>query len=531
MAVLEIKNLALSFDDVQPLRGVSLSAEPGRITALVGESGSGKSLTSLTVMGLLPKGAQILSGQIPFISKKGAIDLLKMKEGVIQALRGEEIAMIFQNPMTCLNPVFTIGDQIVETILAHRETSKKKALERAIELLHKVGIPEPEERVGQYPHQLSGGMRQRVMIAMALSCEPKVLIADEPTTALDVTIQAQIMQLLKGLARDMKLAVLFITHDLSLVGEYADKVYVMKDGEIVESGVPEVLFATPKEDYTKQLIASLPQFLKFPVEELKDQPVIEVDNLCKTFKLPKKAFWQPAKKFQALKNVFFHVRHKEILGIVGESGSGKSTLAQILMHMIPHDSGLVKVRGKDLKKLTSAQRKLFYQECQMVFQDPDSSLNPRMKIKDILEEPLRVHKLCKKDKIAERVLDMLQRVGLDESALGRYPREFSGGQKQRLAIARALLIQPSILIADEATSALDVTIQKQILELLWELKRDLGFTLIFISHDLSVVEKFCDRVLVFHKGELVEEIQRGEFEYVEQEYTKKLLASSPRLAV
>ncbi|WP_416414172.1 ABC transporter ATP-binding protein [Pantoea sp. App145] len=544
-SLLSVENLQVHFGNHAVVKGVNFSVAQGEMLALVGESGSGKSVTALSIMGLLAKQAAI-SGRVMFEGR----DLLNLPKPAFRALRGDHLSMIFQEPMTSLNPVYSIGAQIAETLRVHQRLSRQQARNRAIELLALVEIPDPARRVDDFPHQLSGGQRQRVMIAMAVACEPKLLIADEPTTALDVTVQANIMALLDRLRRELSLSVLMITHDLGLVSQWADKVAVMHSGKIVEQGDTEVIFSHARHDYTRGLMAASlmgeqnlhyrqrllteirhngeaefrlhqPEMLTFPpVQSLADRrPLLSVRNLDVSYA-------QGRKRVPALKEVSFDLHAGETLGLVGESGCGKSTLSRTLLRLIRPDDGQIQLDGADIAQQPEAALKNLRKSVQMIFQDPYASLNPRHTIFTILDSVLRLHDAAPAAQRLQRILTMLDRVGLPRQSLDRYAHEFSGGQRQRIGIARALIVKPRLVICDEAVSALDVSVQAQILNLLLEMKQELGLSYLFISHNLAVVRYMSDRVLVMNQGEIVES---GDVEQVwhnpQHFYTQQLLSA------
>jgi microcin C transport system ATP-binding protein len=525
--LLELNHLRVSFGDTVAVNDVTLAIERGERVALVGESGSGKSVTALSILRLLSD-AQV-SGSIRF---DGA-DLLAKSEREMRGMRGSDIAMIFQEPMTALNPLYTVGDQIAETIVVHDGVSASEARKRAVALLGRTGIAEPGKRVNSYPHQLSGGQRQRAMIAMALACRPRLLLADEPTTALDVTIRAQIVDLLLELQRDEAqkrgMAVLLITHDLNLVRHFAQRIAVMERGVLVESGPVEQVFDAPQHPYTQRLLASRPQRTVVPV--LPISPVLlearEVSVDFKT-KLPGFAGWFRAGRFRAVADANVSVRQGETLGIVGESGSGKSTLAMALLGLQRTAHGAIEFQGRALGSYRGAEQTALRSNMQVVFQDPFSSLSPRQTIERIVGEGLALHRpqmtpQARRDK----VIAVLREVGLDRTVLYRYPHEFSGGQRQRIAIARALVLEPRVLILDEPTSALDVSIQQQVLKLLAGLQQKYNLGFVFISHDLAVIGAMAHRVAVMQNGSIVES---GEVEKIfatpAHPYTRKLLKAA-----
>ena len=535
------------------VKGVSFDIPENRTVALVGESGSGKSVTAMSILNLLPDNAE-RSGKILWQGK----DLLHTPMSELQKLRGREIACVFQDPMTSLNPVFTVGDQLAEPLVKHLGLSNKAALARAEALLVEVGMPEPKRRLAAYPHELSGGQQQRVMIAMALACEPKLLIADEPTTALDVTIQRQILELIAEIQRKHRMSVLFISHDLGVVGEIADEVLVMRHGVIREQGPVAQIFAAPQDAYTKALLACRPSLdrpparlmviddhiaansgdpgrssgkaagLAAPPKDANAPVVLEVRSLAKSFWLKQGLFGK--REFKAVQGVNFKLRKGHTLGVVGESGSGKTTMGLTLLRLHEPTHGEVIFDGRDLLKLSASERQLMRRRIQIVFQNPYASLNPRFTIGQALIEPLAIHRIgASTAEREQRVRSLLEKVGLDGSAFGKYPHEFSGGQRQRIAIARALTLDPEVLVLDEAVSALDVSVQAQVLNLLRDLQDELGLAYVFISHDLAVVRFISDEVLVMKDGIVVEQADTEQILAApRQEYTKRLLAAIPR---
>ncbi|WP_456295595.1 ABC transporter ATP-binding protein [Vibrio sp. AK197] len=517
---------------VQALHGVSYSIKAGEMVALVGESGSGKSVSARSLMGLLPNHAKV--GQQSKISYRD-VDITTASERQLLKLRGNKISMIFQEPMTSLNPLYTLGEQVSEAILIHQKISKAEAKQRTIELFEAVQLPHPQERFDQYPHQLSGGQRQRVMIAMALTNNPDLLIADEPTTALDVTVQANILRLIKNLQQDIGMSVLLITHDLTIVRQFADYIYVMKRGEVVEHGLTEKIFTKAEHSYTQMLIDSEPKGTALPVPQV--SPVIlHADNMSVEFKLGHQGWFsrKPEKKLLAVDDISISLKRGETLGIVGESGSGKTTLAMAIFQLLNTGEirGNVTYEGQCLNTITNEQLRVLRKELQVVFQDPFSSLNPRLSVKQILEEGLTVNGLCTDP--SERLIKLekaLLDAGLPANILNRYPHEFSGGQRQRIAIARALVLDPKVILLDEPTSALDLTIQNQIVQLLKQLQTKRGISYLFISHDLRVVKSLCHRVLVMRHGEVVEEgLTIDVLENSQMEYTQKLIKAAFEIA-
>lgn len=562
--LLKVENLEVSFKSeskqwIKTVKGISFSIPKNKTVALVGESGSGKSVTSLAVMGLLPKGQSQISeqSQIRFEDK----DLLNLSVAELRNICGKDIAMIFQEPMSSLNPVFTVGDQIAEVLRIHLGMGRKQARVRVLELLKEVGIPSPDTKIDAYPSQLSGGQQQRVMIAMAIACEPKLLIADEPTTALDVTIQKQIIDLLESLRQRREMSMLFITHDLALVGEIADEVIVMRHGEIRESGDAQQVLEQPNDVYTRALLHCRPQLSSRPyrlpvtsdfmkqengqlIEAINlstvhlqersrgltgDEPIIlDVQNLKKSF-YSRKGLWG-RDEFQAVKGVSFKLAKGKTLGLVGESGSGKTTIGLLLMRLHEATGGQAFIDGKDILAMSEKEFALYQRKIQIIFQNPYASLNPRFTIGQILLEPMRIHGIGQNDQERKKIaLELLERVSLPVEAYDRYPHEFSGGQRQRIAIARCLTLKPEILICDESVSALDVSVQAQVLNLLQDLQDEFGLSYIFISHDLSVVKYISDQVMVMNHGEVVEIANSDELYLNPQhEYTQKLLKAIPQ---
>jgi ABC-type microcin C transport system duplicated ATPase subunit YejF len=535
MPLLEVDNLTTHFHTregvVKAVDGISFSVDRGETLAIVGESGSGKSVACYSLLKLIPQPpGKIVAGRALFEGR----DLLQADNKTLQQIRGNDIAIIFQDPMTCLNPYLTVGEQLIEPLIYHRNISRKEATQRAIEILGEVGIVEPEKRINSYPHEFSGGMRQRVMIAMALIAEPKLLICDEPTTALDVTIQAQILDLVKALQLKRNIAVIFISHDLAVVAGVADKVAVMKDGLIVEQGPVDDIFYNTQHEYTKKLLASIPEGAKPETSNpeaysIESTPLLAINGL-KTHFHDYSGGWlkRNQKVIKAVDDVSLTIQQGEILGLVGESGSGKSTLGRSILQLVPVTSGSVIFDGTDLTSLSPAQMKPMRRRMQMIFQDPYASLNPRMTVFDTLAEPLLYHGLATRKTVTEQVLALMDDVGLARSAIRKYPHEFSGGQRQRIAVGRAISTKPELVIADEPVSALDVTIQAQILDLILTLVDKHHLTMLFISHDLSVVRYIADRIAVMHHGKLVETgSTESLFAAPQHEYTKKLLSAIP----
>ncbi|HCA5186896.1 ABC transporter ATP-binding protein [Acinetobacter baumannii] len=561
--LLHIENLRVSFKGedkqyIETVKGISFDIPINTTVALVGESGSGKSVTSLATMGLLPVGQSKIDEKSKIIFE--GKDLLGLSRTEMRKICGKDIAMIFQEPMSSLNPVFTVGNQIAEVLCLHMGMSRKQARQRVLELLKEVGIPSPETKIDAYPNQLSGGQQQRVMIAMAIACEPKLLIADEPTTALDVTIQKQIIDLLESLRQRRQMSMLFITHDLALVGEIADQVIVMRHGEIREQGTAEQVLEQPKDVYTRALLYCRPQmsqrpyrlpvtsdFMRqennilveksFDVSEIPERKrglngdehiILEVKDLKKSFYSRKGLFGK--EEFQAVKGVSFKLAKGKTLGLVGESGSGKTTVGLLLMRLHQASGGQALIEGKDILSLTEKEFAKYQRKIQIIFQNPYASLNPRFTIGQILLEPMQIHGIGKDDAERKQIaLGLLERVNLPEQAYYRYPHEFSGGQRQRIAIARCLTLKPEILICDESVSALDVSVQAQVLNLLQDLQDEFGLSYIFISHDLSVVKYISDQVMVMNHGEVVEIANSDElYAHPQHDYTKRLLQAIPQ---
>ncbi|WP_336366579.1 ABC transporter ATP-binding protein [Marinobacter sp. C2H3] len=521
--LLTVSNLSIAFDDADPVvRSVSFSVDTGETVALVGESGSGKSVSALSILRLLDaRHARYPSGQIRFRGE----DLLAVPEKRLRQVRGQDISMIFQEPMTSLNPLHTIERQIGEILAVHRGMRPAQARARTLELLTLVGIPDPESRLGSYPHQLSGGQKQRVMIAMALANEPDLLIADEPTTALDVTVQKQVLELLGELRQRLNMAVLLITHDLSIVRRYADRVVVMEQGEVVEQARTETLFQSPAHPYTRKLLDAEPPESPPPAPQA-PEPLLEVRGLDVRFPLKKSLFGKVLRDVHAVQNVSFTLGRGETLGIVGESGSGKTTIGHALLKLIG-STGDFALGGETLSGLNQARFRPYRRRLQMVFQDPFGSLSPRMSVGEIVREGLDVHAPGERDGHEQQVIQALSDVGLDPAIRHRYPHEFSGGQRQRIAIARALVLQPDVIVLDEPTSALDRTVQKQVIELLRSLQARYGLSYIFISHDLAVVRALSHRLLVLQHGRMVEYGDAVEvFRAPRQAYTRELLGAA-----
>ncbi|MET4294963.1 peptide/nickel transport system ATP-binding protein [Bradyrhizobium sp. LB8.2] len=503
--------------------GVSLDLRPGKIVCVVGESGSGKSMCAHALMGLLPDTVAVTAGEIRFEGR----DLLKLDDDGWRDLRGRRLAMIFQEPMTALNPLMRIGDQMAEMFEAHGLLTPRERRARALALAREVGLPDPERIVRAYPHQLSGGQRQRAMIAMALALEPAVLVADEPTTALDVTTQAQILRLIRNLQRNRNMAVMFITHDFGVVSDIADQVVVLRHGKVVEEGPAATVFNAPQHDYTKALLAAVPSMDPPARAPLDDQArAVEVIGLDKTY-VTSGGWFREDRRVDAARAVNFNILRGETLGLVGESGSGKSSVARLVMRLIEADRGTVRIGETDLTSLSGKALRAERHRIQMIFQDPFASLNPRRKVGHIIADgPIAAGT---DPKVAfDRARDLLRMVGLDAGALERYPHEFSGGQRQRIGIARALALEPEIIVADEAVSALDVSVQAQVLKLLEDLKARLGLSMLFITHDLRVAAQICDRIAVMQRGAIVELKPTAQlFAAPEHAYTRELLAAVP----
>lgn len=524
--LLDIRSLAIHTDSGIPLvNPVSFQVNRREIVALVGESGSGKTLSSLALMGLLPPGVLMSGGEIWLEDKRIASPDVPYDAPV----RGKELAMIFQEPMTSMNPVLKVGEQIAEVLVRHQQIGWKQAHRDAVALLDRVGIVNPEQRAKQYIHQLSGGMRQRVMIASAISSKPRLLIADEPTTALDVTIQAQILALLQELQQEMEMGILLITHDLSIVARYADRAYVMHQGNLVEQGPVGQLLTAPQEPYTRKLIAaSQPQARPAGAQISDEAPLIRLQALTKSYAQTRSLPFVAAKRQTVLFPTTLDIRRGEILGLIGESGSGKTTLGRAIMGLIDTDSGDIEFDGVSLTLASQAIRQKMRRRAQIIFQDPYASLNPKMTIGEQIAEPLRVYKLRPAGQIQARVEELLKLVGLEAHHASRLPGAFSGGQRQRVAIARALALEPELLVADEAVSALDLSVRGQILALLDRLREQLGLTVLFISHDLAAVKQVCDRVVVLYHGKVVESGTTREVLVAPQHpYTRQLLAAAP----
>ena len=551
---------------VEAVRGVSFDVPANTTVALVGESGSGKSVTAMSIVRLLPENAVVAPeskvlyygmnsgvdsgrGSGGDVSLQGGLDLLRAPIETLRQLRGKDISVVFQEPMSSLNPVFTVGEQIAESLRIHMKLSARAAMDRTLELMTEVGIPNPKERLKSYPHELSGGQQQRVMIAMAIACEPKLLIADEPTTALDVTVQRQIMDLLARLQQRQKMSVLFISHDLGLVGEIASQVVVMRSGQVREAGDVARIFHAPQDAYTQALLACRPRLDNRPrrlavIDDIMNkkpisfeqrtshpatgQALIEVKGLRKDYTLKTGLFKR--RVFSAVKQADFSLHKGRTLGVVGESGSGKTTVGMMLTRLTAATAGSIMFEGIDLAQLSSAQMRPYRSRIQIIFQNPYASLNPRFTVGQILMEPMRIHRIGQSDDDRARLaLAMIAKVGLVPEAFGKYPHEFSGGQRQRIAIARCLTMRPEIIVCDESVSALDVSVQATVLNLLLDLQEEFGLTYVFISHDLAVVKYMADDILVMSQGEIVE---RGSFDDIynrpQHAYTRQLLGAIPR---
>ncbi len=560
--LLSVRNLVVEFQTgegiTRAVNNVSFDIPAGKTIGIVGESGSGKSVTSLAVMGLLQKpAAKIPQGEIIFNGQ----DLLKFNDSQMRAIRGNQISMIFQEPMTSLNPVFKVGDQIAETIRIHRNISNKEAWDRAVDLMNQVGIPNPALSAHKYPHEMSGGQKQRVMIAMAIACEPKLLIADEPTTALDVTIQKQVLELLHKLQQQYKMSMMFITHDLGVIGDIADDVVVMYRSNVVEQNKAQEIFYTAKHPYTKGLLACRPKlganprrlltvsdfmddqgvekhvspervvvFDKEQEKEKSSEILLEVKNLVTQFPIKGGFFGRTVDHFKAVNDVSFTLKKGKTLGLVGESGCGKTTLGRSILRLVEPSSGSIIYNGKDITHVYAEELRLLRRKMQIIFQDPYSSLNPRMTISEILTEPLNIHNVGNsKQERLDMAKQLFEKVGLKLSHLNRYPHEFSGGQRQRICIARALMLRPEFVICDESVSALDVSIQAQVLNLLLDLQEEFHLTYIFISHDLSVVNFIADEVGVMNGGKIIEMDKASSiYKNPKEAYTRALLSAIPK---
>ena len=550
--MLKVTNLNIHCGKEQVIKNLSFELQPNQILGIVGESGSGKSVSTLSILGLLGPKAEV-TGSILFQEQ----ELTNYTESQFQQIRGKDISMIFQEPMSSLNPSMRCGKQVEEVLIRHKNRSKKEAKQEVLSLFEKVKLPRPEAIFKSYPHQISGGQKQRVMIAMAIACKPKILIADEPTTALDVTVQKQILKLLKSLQKETDMSIIFISHDLALVSELADRVAVMYQGEIVEQDNVVNIFKNAKHQYTKALLASKPStkhrlkalptvkdyMQKVPNAEVETSeerkkrhkkiyakpPLLEVKNVKKTF-ISNAGWFQKALKVNAVDDVSFKIYEGETLGLVGESGCGKSTLGNAILRLDDSTEGDILYQGKTITKLKGEALRHLRKDIQLIFQDPFSSLNPRLSVGKAIMEPMKVHSLYgNAESRRQKTIELLERVGMSEDHFNRYPHEFSGGQRQRIGIARTIAVEPKLIICDESVSALDISVQAQVLNLLNALKTDFGFTYIFISHDLAVVKYMADQLLVMHQGKIVE---RGEADAVyahpEKDYTKQLIEAIPK---
>lgn len=559
--VLDVRNLSVDFINpertVNAVKNLSFNVSQGETLAIVGESGSGKSVTSLSLMRLIENGGGTISaGEIWFTGRRQAtVDLVQLSQKQLRSIRGADMAMIFQEPMTSLNPVFTVGEQIAESIRLHQGLNTAQAMAEALRMLDQVRIPEAKSVLTRYPHQLSGGMRQRVMIAMGLACKPSLLIADEPTTALDVTIQAQILQLIRELQKEMQMGVIFITHDMGVVAEVADRVLVMYKGEKVEEDISEHIFSCPQHPYTKALLSAVPRLgsmqgksyperfdllsiqsetpIHTPVHspltpDYTSQPILEVQDLITRFDITGGLLGRVKQRVHAVEKVNFKLYPKETLAIVGESGCGKSTTGRALLKLIQAQAGRIIFDGQDITNFNKSAMQKVRRNMQFIFQDPYASLDPRQTIGYSIIEPMLIHRLYSKQEANEKVAWLLEKVGLSADMAQRYPHEFSGGQRQRICIARALALSPKVVIADESVSALDVSIQAQIINLLMDLQQEFGISYIFISHDMAVVERISHRIAVMYLGQIVEIGSRQAiFEHPQHPYTKKLMAAVP----
>ncbi|MHA6878869.1 dipeptide ABC transporter ATP-binding protein [Ralstonia pseudosolanacearum] len=558
--IVQVQDLSVRFATservVDAVRSLSFHVDRGETLAVVGESGSGKSVTSLALMRLVEHGGGRIVGGHMHLRRRGGemLDLVNASQAAMRGVRGADIAMIFQEPMTSLNPVFTVGEQIAESIRLHQGKSRAEARAEALRMLEQVRIPEARRVLARYPHQLSGGMRQRVMIAMALSCRPSLLIADEPTTALDVTIQAEILQLIRALQQEMRMAVVFITHDMGVVAEVADRVLVMYKGERVEAGPSAAVFAQPAHPYTRALLSAVPQLgamagtdgpARFPLVRADGtglpidttpqpavphagQPILRVRDLVTRFDVPAGLFGRVARRVHAVERVSFDLYPGETLALVGESGCGKSTTGRSLLRLVDSQSGSIEFAGQNIGALKGHALQTLRRNIQFIFQDPFASLDPRVPVGYSIMEPLLVHKVASGRQAQERVEWLLDKVGLQAAHAARYPHEFSGGQRQRICIARALALNPKVVIADESVSALDVSIQAQIVNLMLDLQKEFGIAFLFISHDMAVVERISHRVAVMYLGQIVEiGPRRAIFENPQHPYTKKLMSAVP----
>ncbi|MDP5308223.1 ABC transporter ATP-binding protein [Paracoccus spongiarum] len=553
--LVSIEELRVEFETndgvVVGVKDVSFDIRPGECVCVVGESGSGKSVSSLSLMRLVEfGGGTITRGRLMFDPGDGTpIDLARQSTPAMRDIRGNQIGMIFQEPMTALNPVFTVGEQLTEGLVVHRGLSKAEARDRALEILKQVRIPEPERRMDQYPHELSGGMRQRVVIAIAMACEPRLLICDEPTTALDVTIQAEILALIDRLKREKRIAVLFITHDMAVVAQMADRVVVMYRGDKVEEGPVEQIFEAPREDYTKMLLAAVPRLGEMtgkpaperlrlmrdgsvgapePIVVADPRPLLTVQNLVTRFAVKGGVLRRTVAHVHAVEDVSFTINAGETMSLVGESGCGKSTCGRSILRLVEPQSGRVDLDGTDIIALSQSALRRARRDMQMIFQDPFASLDPHMKLYDQVAEPMQNYGIGSRSERQDRIAALFDRVELPRSFMRRYPHEMSGGQRQRIAIARALALNPRLIVADEAVSALDVSVQAQVLNLLMELQQDLGISMLFISHDMAVVERVSHHVGVMYLGRIVEMGTRAQvFENPQHSYTRQLMSAVP----
>ena len=546
-SILTVEELSIAFGETEAVRNLSFRVPRGGTLAIVGESGSGKSVTSLAAMGLLRfTGGQVTSGRITLHGPEGETEITGAEEKVLRRLRGNRVSMIFQEPMSSLDPVFTVGNQITEALRLHRGLSGREARDEAARLLDLVRMPNARDQLGRYPHQLSGGMRQRVMIAMAVSCRPDLLIADEPTTALDVTIQAQILQIIRDMQAEFGTSVVFISHDMGVVSQMADRIVVMKDGRMMEEGSAREVITAPTDDYTRALMAAVPRIgamagrdapRPFPLPGREDdgaehtvpqgaEPLVRLERVTTRYDLTSGLFGRVTHRVHAAEGISFDIAPGETLALVGESGSGKSTVGKTLQQLVAPVSGRILYRGTDILSAGKVERERFKREIQYVFQDPFGSLNPRLTVRQSLTEPMKVHGLLTDPK--RQVADLLEAVNLSPDHADRYPHEFSGGQRQRICIARALSVDPGLIIADEAVSALDVSVQAQVINLMMRLQAERGLAYLFISHDMAVVERVSHRVAVMYLGEIVEMGTRRQiFESPQHPYTQRLLAAVP----
>ena len=560
--MLTISNLTIAFNNNPVLEGLSFSLGKGESLGIVGESGSGKSITALSLMGLLPPGARITSGSAIFTLEEEAnpINLINLGEKNHRLVRGKGMAMIFQEPMTSLNPSMRCGRQVVEAIELHQKASKKEAKEKCLSLFTELQIPDPVKAFKSYPHQLSGGQKQRIMIAMALAGNPSILIADEPTTALDVTVQKEIIALLNHIVKSRAMSLIFISHDLGVISEITENLLVLKDGILVEQGKTEGLLTNPKHPYTKGLIACRPSLSEKPEklltvqhfvseqsnrieirnitsEEQKEidqviysqEPLLSINNLEVDYVIRRNLLGKPTRKFRAVQKISLNLYPEETLGLVGESGCGKTTLGRAMLGLVEYNKGSIVYRGKEINQMTRSEMLSFRRDVQLVFQDPYSSLNPRHTIGETIMEPIKFHDLVKeKTNLKDKALELIELVALPHDSFYRYPHEFSGGQRQRVAIARALAVNPKVIVCDEMVSALDVSVQAHILNLMNDLKRELGLTYLFISHDLSVVKYMSNRMLVMQNGQLVEYGKSEDiYSNPQTNYTRQLIAAIP----